>query len=156
MAAQIRPFGGDLEIASDRELRQVVARTRIRLIDLNNDGVVEVLAQAFGTKAGCGATGNCPFWVFQKTHIGFRKILDTRVKDGVGGIEVITVSTRRTNGFNDLVLGTHDSAAERTLLVYRYRNGEYRSAECYNANWVSTKNGKWTELQYPEITRCPD
>ena len=156
IAAQIRVFKRDLEIGSERELRQVVAETRIKLIDLNNDGIAEVLAQAYGLKEGCGATGNCSFWVFQKTAAGFKKLLDTRGKDGVGGIEVITVNPNRTNGFSDLVLGAHDSASERTLLVYQYRNGQYGESECYKANWLSTKEGKWRVLKNPKITRCQE
>jgi hypothetical protein len=145
-----------LEIGSERELRHVVRETRIKLVDLNNDGIAEVLAQAYGLKEGCGGTGNCSFWVFQKTATGFKKLLDTRGKDGVGGIQLITIETSRTNGFSDLVLATHDSASERTLLVYRYRKGQYRYSECYNASWVSAKEGRWRFLKYPKITRCQE
>jgi hypothetical protein len=63
IAAQIRPFKADLEIGSERELHTIASNTRIKLIDLNGDGIAEVLAQANGIKAGCGATGNCPFWI---------------------------------------------------------------------------------------------
>jgi hypothetical protein len=153
MAEQIRPFKSDLEISSEIELRQVVLGTRIQLIDLNHDGIAEVLAQANGVKEGCGATGNCPFWVFQKTSSGFKKLLDTRDKDGVGGIEVITVSSGQTNGFNDLVLGTHDSVSERTLYEYRYRTGQYQMSDCYEANWSQTVEEPKLKC-HPEITPC--
>jgi hypothetical protein len=105
-------------------------------------------------RVGCGATGNCPFWAFQKSGNGFEKILDTRGKDGIGGIEVFTIEADTTNGFHDLVLGAHDSASERTLLLYRYDGKKYRVSGCYLASWVSTENGRWQQLKLPEITPC--
>ena len=156
IAAQIRPFKKDLEISSEHELRAIAAKTRIKLVDLNGDGTPEVLAQGNNLKAGCGATGNCPFWVFEKTPSGFLKLLDTRNKDGNGGIQLFTISESKSNGFNDLVLATHDSASERSLYVYRFRSGKYQQAECYVASWVSTEHGKWRELKNPEIGPCPN
>jgi hypothetical protein len=152
IAAQIRPFKDEYGIESESELQQAVVATRIKLIDLNNDGISEVLAQAYGMRAGCGATGNCSFWVFQETPEGFTKILDTRNRDGNGGIEVITISPNRTEGFNDIILGDHSNASERTLYVYRYHHGQYKESECYDAAWVSHKDGKRRELRNPEIT----
>ncbi|HXN49529.1 MAG TPA: hypothetical protein VN893_22955 [Bryobacteraceae bacterium] len=152
IAAEIRPFKADLEIHSERELRALSANTRVKLVDLNEDGVAEVLAQANDFKAGCGGTGNCPFWVFQETPAGFRKLLDTRGKDGIGGIEVFTVAAGRSNGFNDLVLGAHDSASERTLFVYRFRDGQYRVGECYDADWACLECPSGA-LEEPKITR---
>jgi hypothetical protein len=154
VAMQMRPFKVDLQIRSEKELREIATTTRVKLIDLNNDGIAEVLAQALGTKAGCGATGNCPFWVFQKMPNGFKKILDTRNKEGFGGVEVITISSDRTESFNDLVVGTHDSSAERTLFVYRYHHGQYHKSECYKANWVSFNDDKRQVPEYPGLTQC--
>jgi hypothetical protein len=151
LAAQIRPFKVDLDIDSESELLQIAKKTRVMLTDLNNDGIDEILAQVSDFKAGCGATGNCPFWVFQKTSAGLRKVLDTRRQDGVGGIQVITISPNRTNGFNDLVFGTHDSAAERTLLVYRFAQGQYKNSECYKASWIGPN---LSTLKNPVIFRC--
>jgi hypothetical protein len=153
LAAQLRPYKVDLQIGSEKELRRIVLTTRVKLVDLNNDGDAEVLAQAFGIKAGCGASGNCPFWVFQKMPNGFKKILDSRNKEGIGGIEVITISPDHTQGFRDLVFGTHDSAAERTLFIYRYHQGLYRRSECYKANWISFDDDQ-QKPDYPEITKC--
>ncbi len=153
VAALIRPFMADLEISSENELRKIAADTRIELIDLNGDGTPEVIAQAFGTKAGCGATGNCPIWLFLKTTNGYQLLLDTRDKEGIGGFELLTVEETRTNGFNDLVLAAHDSASEKTLLVFRYRNGLYRESACYDANWLSLA-GEVHFLKQPVITKC--
>jgi hypothetical protein len=153
VAALIRPFMADLEIGSERELRKIAEDTRIELIDLNGDGKPEVIAQAFGIKAGCGATGNCPIWVFLKTENGYQLLLDTRDKEGIGGVELITVDETRTNGFSDLVLAADDSASEKTLLEYRYRNGQYRESACYDADWQSWTGGMHL-LKQPVITKC--
>jgi hypothetical protein len=149
IAAQIRPFEADLGIGSERELLRIAGNTRVKLIDLNNDGVAEVIAQANGLKEGCGVTGNCRFWVFQKTPSGFNRLLDTRY-----GVQVVAVRSDRTNGFNDIVLGTHDSATRRTLFLYRYRDGQYRLGECYAADWCALCD---PPLKTPRIarTKCP-
>jgi len=123
------------------------------LVDLNGDGKPEVIAQAFGIKAGCGATGNCPIWIFMKAANGYQLLLDTRDKEGIGGVELITVEDSRTNGFNDLVLASDDSASEKTLEVFRYRNGLYRESACYDANWQSLA-GEMHYLKQPVITMC--
>lgn len=152
IAARMRPFQAELGIDSDRELRTISANTRMKLVDLNGDGVAEVLAQASGLEAGCGATGNCTFWVFQETPAGFRTLLDT-LKDGLGGIQVFTVASTRANGFNDLVLGSHDSATEATLFVYRFRDGRYRVTECYHADWWCMECSPPRALDEPKITK---
>jgi hypothetical protein len=155
ISALIRPFKKENEIESERELHLLAANTRIKLVDLNDDGIPEILAQANDYKAGCGATGNCSFWVFQKTSAGFRKILDTRGPDGIGGIEVFTINPNRTEGYNELVLGSHDSATARTLLLYRFVHGRYRESGCYIASWISTEGGKYRQLEVPDIFPCP-
>ena len=152
VAGLIRPFMEDREISSERELRQIAANTRVELVDLDGDGIPEVIAQANDIRAGCGATGNCVFWVFKKASGGYKLLLDTRDKDGIGGAESITVENSRTNGFNDFVLAVHDSAFEKTLLVYQYKNGLYRECTCYDASWISTVGGKWLNLKHPVIS----
>jgi hypothetical protein len=153
VVALIRPFMADLEISSERELRKIASDTRVELVDLNGDGTPEVITQAFGIKSGCGATGNCPIWIFIKTANGYKLLLDTRDKDGIGGVELITVEESRTNGFSDLVLAAHDSASEKSLLVYRYKDGLYRDSACYDANWQSW-SGELHYLKQPVITKC--
>jgi hypothetical protein len=154
VAAQIRPFKAELEIGSERELQQFAANTRIKLIDLDDDGVAEILAQAKDFEAGCGATGNCPFWVFQRTRAGFKLLFDSRGGQAVGGFQTFTIEPNRTNGFNDLVFGTSEESDGITLVVYRYRNGQYRESACYNANRLSTKGGEFHILKDPVITPC--
>ena len=154
VAEQIRPYTSYLQIGSESELYNIAAKTRIELVDLNEDGITEVLAQANDSKAGCGATGNCSFWVFQRSGTTFQKILDSRCKDGVGGIQLFTINPSRMNGFHDIVLADDVSTPESTLRVYRYRDGQYRQTECYKANWISTKDNQLRRLENPELTPC--
>lgn len=154
LVAEIRPYMRDMQISSEKELLGVVARTRVKLVDLNNDGTPEVLAHAFGWEEGCGSTGNCPFWVFRKTENGFKKLLDTRGPDGVGGMEFFTISDKSTNGFRDIVLASSESGGERSLLVYRFRKIAYAESECYTAAYINTKGGQFRQLKVPEISRC--
>jgi len=153
IAALVRPFIGDRQNTSERELRQLAANTRVELVDLDGDGAPEVIAQANDIMLGCGATGNCAFWIFKKASTGYKLLLDTREGDGIGGAQLLTVEKTRTNGFSDLVLAAHDSAFEKTLVFYRYRNGSYHESACYDATWISTAGGKWRELKNPVISR---
>lgn len=151
IASLVRPYMKDNEINSERELITLAANTRVELIDLDGDGVPEIIAQANDIKMGCGATGNCTFWVLKKVSESYKLLLDTSDNDGIGGAELLTVGNSRTNGFSDLVLAAHDSASEKTLFVLRYRNGIYRETACYDASWVSTEGGKWRDLNDPVI-----
>lgn len=150
IAAQIRPNMADLGIQSEKELRTVAADTRVKFIDMNEDGMPEVIAQAWGVQAGCGATGNCPFWVFSKSDNGYKLILGG---DG-WNFQIFTVQPTVTNGYHDLVLGFHDSASEKTLEVYRFKNGKYRRGACYDADWAPMDAKGWHVLKNPIITPC--
>lgn len=150
IAKQLRPQMTDLEIHSEKELRNVTADTRVKFIDLNGDGVPEVIAQAWEMKAGCGATGNCPIWVFSKSDNGYKLLLGG---DG-WTFQIFTVQPTVTNGYHDLVLGFHDSASEKTLEVYRFKNGKYRRDECYDADWAPIDAKGWHWLKNPVITPC--
>jgi hypothetical protein len=140
-------------IGTKSNLRALALKTRVKLVDLNGDGRPEVIAQPVGDEV-CGATGNCFFWVFEKTASGYRLLLDAKDGDPKPGIQVFTIQPTRSQGFSDLVLGTHDSASERTLYLYRYHDGRYRQTDCYNADWWSTQGGSWHQLKQPEVTPC--
>jgi hypothetical protein len=141
----LRPQMSGLEIGDERELRDIVKQSRVELVDLNEDGVPEVIVQPIGLKAGCGATGNCPFWIFTRNLKGFHLILDT-------GGQMYRVERSSSNGYSDLAVASHDSASEKTILGFRFKDGQYREMACYRA-WWSTPNGKM--LSRPTIGSCP-
>jgi hypothetical protein len=127
---------------------KLAAETPVELIDLNGDGVAEVVAQAVSGDF-CSPTGNCAFWVFEKSASGYKLILQK------GAVQFFTIQPTRTNGFIDLVLGMHGSATEQGLYLYRFSKGRYRRAACYLANWTFLdKNEEVHELKEPRITPC--
>src|SRR3954471_20753281 len=77
--------------------RKLAADTRVQLVDLNGDGVPEIIAQAVGDYF-CSPTGNCAFWVFQKTTSGYRVIMEK------GAAQGFTIHPNGTIGYSDVVL----------------------------------------------------
>ncbi len=148
IAAQLRPRMADLEIGSERELREIAAATRIKFIDLDGDGIPEIMAQEVGLKAGCGATGNCPFWIFQRSKRGYAVLLHREA-------QTFTIQPTKTKGFHDVVLGLHASATEAELTEYRFDGVAYRRVGCHDANWTYLgKDGEYHDLKEPRITTC--
>ena len=115
------------------ELRDLASNTRVELVDLNGDGRPEVVAQASGL-GPCGGTGNCIFWIFQLTSTRVRPLLDSF--DSEAGFEVLTIRPWTTNGFNDIVLGSHLGASDRDAVWYKYSQGSYRRWACYSLSWA--------------------
>jgi len=121
-------------------------QTRVKFIDLNGDGILEVIAQPIGNI--CGAA-NCPLYVFQKTATNYRIILEK------GAAQTVAVQGTRTNGYVDVVVGMHGSATKEDLFVYQFSEGQYRRTHCYNASFTEVgKDGKVNELETPRITPC--
>jgi len=108
--AQIRPDMADYGIESESQLKEEVVSTRIAMIDLNGDGTPEIVAQAM---VACGASGNCPFWIFQKQSGGYKLLLEDSA-------ETFTIQKTHTNGYSDIVLGLHDSLFEQSLELYHF------------------------------------
>lgn len=138
------PISSTGEITSEAELQQAVLDTRTALIDLNDDGVAEVVAQGM---VDCGATGNCPFWIFRKTKLGYELLLD-------GEAQTFTIQKSKTNGFHDIVLSTHGSSSSGNLVDYHYEEGAYQQAGCYDYDWTVLEGDNVRELKEPRITPC--
>jgi hypothetical protein len=144
IADALRPeMAEDPEIQSEAELQEAALNTRILVTDLNRDRHPEVVAQGM---AGCGATGNCPFWVFQKVDDTYKLLLD-----GYG--QTFTLQPNYTMGFPDIVIGTRDSASEVGLTLYRYDHGNYHDVSCYDATWTAEDNPS-RRLAEPHIIPC--
>jgi hypothetical protein len=141
---QLRPNVTDLEIHSEGELWRAALDTRVKMIDLNHDGILEVVAQAV---ADCSATGNCSFWIFQKAGRGYKLLLK-----GFG--QTFTIQKGSTNGFQDIVVAMHGSATDSGLTLYQYKKGIYDDVACYDADWAPLENGVVHELKEPRITPC--
>jgi len=126
---------------------EYAAKTRVKLIDLNGDGIPEAICQATNDES-CSPTGNCSFWIYEKSGAGYKLILSNRA------VQTFTIQNSQASGYHDLVLGMHGSATERSLTVFRFRDGHYRRTDCYDANWTSLgKDGEYHDLKEPRITR---
>jgi hypothetical protein len=145
--AEVRPWTSDLEIHSEQALRKLVLRMRVKLVDLDGYGVPELVLQAFGINEGCGAVGNCPVWILQKSHDVYTDLLDTPVS-----AELITLGPGRTSGFLDITFAARDSASEKKLHLYRVRDGKYHMSACYDANWLSNSDPTQALRRQPAIT----
>ncbi len=123
------------------------AQTLVNFVDLNADGVPEVIAKGSGD--ACSPTGNCSIYVLQKSGTTYRVILEK------GAGKTVTVQKTRTNGYRDIVIGMHGSATEQGLFVYQFGDGRYRRTHCYNASFTyRDENGEIHELEKARITPC--
>lgn len=144
IADQIRPMMADLEIDSETELQKAALDTRVKMIDLDGDGVPEVVAQGM---VNCGATGNCPFWVLRKAKLGYKLLL-------AGEAQTFTAQMSSNKGFRDIVLSRHGSYSSGDLAHYRYHEGAYQEVGCYDYHWTVLEGEKIRELKEPRISPC--
>jgi hypothetical protein len=132
--------------ASEQDLANIALDVRVKMVDLNGDGVPEVIIQ--GPPAACSPTGNCPIWVLQKTGGNYRVILQADT------IQSFTVERNRTNGFNDIVVASHGSATDGGLTVFRYQNAEFHAAGWYEYSWAPSESAQRRKLEAPRVTPC--
>jgi hypothetical protein len=144
IAAQLRPIMSDLEIESEDQLQKAALETRIELIDLNGDGIPEVVAQGM---VNCSPTGNCPFWVFRRMRRDYELLVE-----GYG--QTFTVQKTSINGFRDIVVSMHGSATESQLTDYRFADVRYHDVGCYISLLTVLEGGHVRELKEPLITPC--
>jgi hypothetical protein len=129
--------------------RERAARARVKPLDLNGDGVPEIVCQASDDQM-CSPTGNCSFWIFGRDSGGYRLLLKK------AAIQTFTIQRNRTDGYFDVVLGMHRSATEQELFLYRFHDGRYGRTACYDAKWTYLgKDGESHDPKEPRITPCP-
>lgn len=125
---------GDLEDMTEEQARVLAGNTRVELADLNGDGKPEIIAQANGL-GPCGGTGNCIFWIFERTPDGLKPILNTADRTQVT-FEKILIRPWSTNGYRDIILGSHSNANSRNLVWFQFSRGVYRIHACYYSTWT--------------------
>ena len=148
IANQLKPDIGGLGGESEQELEDNALDAPVKLVDLNDDGVPEVIAQGTVEDGGCSTTGNCRFWVFQKSGGEYRLLFYREA------IQSFTLQPTRSHGFSDIVVRSTASATESTLRLLRYSEGRYQEAGCYDANWSVLEGGAVHELKEPRLTPC--
>ncbi len=147
VAGQIRKSAFPDAKPSESRARELALRARIQSVDLNGDGVPEFLVQPIGDEAGCGATGNCPFWVFAKTGAEYKLILQWNA-------ELYRIEGGSSSGYRDIALAAHNSASNKTIYVFGYEGSSYRQKECYSAEWSDYSHEEWRSRKSPLIQTC--
>jgi hypothetical protein len=143
---QLRPILGELGKTLAMEVREASLETRVKLIDLDNDGMPEVIAEAADS---CNDLGNCHIWIFKKSGQEYKLILDS-----IG--QTFTVQATSTNGVKDIVVAMRESASEFNLKEYHYEDGKYKRASCHHADWEAAAGQTAEKLKEPRITPCVD
>ena len=90
-------------------------------LDLNRDRVKEYEVQLSGM-CSCGAH-NCTIYLYRRSGQGFEPILENAA--GLG-IELLSTSS---NGYKDLQINAHDTAATESRTIYRFDGTKYREAQ---------------------------
>lgn len=119
-------------VADDAELRECLKEQQggaaaaqegmtVEQHDLNRDGVKEYEVQLSGM-CSCGAQ-NCTIYLYRAIGQGFESILD--------GASGLGIEVRRTasNGYTDLQINAHDTAATEARTVYKFDGKQYREAQ---------------------------
>jgi hypothetical protein len=132
---------------SEEKLEESALDTRVKLVDLDGDGIPEIIAQGAGVPE-CSPTGNCPFWILRKSHDAYRVLFQR------GAIQTFEIQRTRSNGFSEIVVEMHGSATERGLKLLRYSEGRYHETGCYEANWSVLEGDVVRDLKEPRLTPC--
>jgi hypothetical protein len=126
-----------------------IGTLRLKFIDLNSDGVPEIIVQA-GDDEHCSPTSNCAFWILKKSANSYLVLLKR------GNVQSFSVEPRKTNGYADLVTGVHGSATYSGLSLYQYDGRSYRLADCARSDYSYLgTDGEYHTTQEPKITRQP-
>lgn len=119
-------------LADDAELRECLKEQEggaagaqenmtVEQHDLNRDGVKEYEVQLSGM-CSCGAH-NCTICLYRATDQGFESILE-----GASGLGIEFLRTA-TNGYTDLQINAHDTAATEARTIYKFDGKQYREAQ---------------------------
>jgi hypothetical protein len=141
----------DLAHREKLEISSAIGKdSRVALVRLRRPGPPNVIAQGLGQEV-CGATGNCPLWVLEKSGGHYKLILN-----GFG--QTFTVQSTRTNGFSDIVISMQGSATSSDLMLYKYKNGQYHRTACFDAEWAVREGDESRNLKEPRVTpeACAD
>ncbi len=97
-----------------------------------------------------GASPNCPLYVFRKVSKEYEPML---LRQEISSYQGFTVTHQFTGGYFDLIFNQHESAFWQALVVFKFRVGKYRIAECHEARWeIIDSDG--TTAKEPTITSC--
>lgn len=91
--------------------------------DLNKDGQPEYFV-VINDGGICGALGNCPDWVYQKTGGEYHLLLRTFGRE-------LTPEKTSTGKFRDLRSEGGDTATQGSFTIYKFKDGKYQADSCF-------------------------
>ena len=118
-------------LADDADLRECIGQQEggaaaaqegmtVEELDLNRDGVKEYEVQVPGM-CSCGAQ-NCTIYLYRATRQGYQELLL-----GASGLGIELLRTA-SNGYTDLQINSHDTAATEARTVYKFDGKQYLEA----------------------------
>lgn len=118
-------------LADDADLRECIGQQEggaaaaqenmtVEELDLNRDGVKEYEVQVPGM-CSCGAQ-NCTIYLYRATGQGYQELLL-----GASGLGIEQLRTS-SNGYTDLQINAHDTAATEARTVYKFDGKQYLEA----------------------------
>jgi len=129
-AAKTSFDSGVCEIPPDVE-----QRSSLRFVKLASNGRTQVIVQGVG-ECQCSPTGNCSFWIYEKSANGYRPLLATDM------VQVFSVENTRSHGYRDIVTGAHGSAFDTDLTVFKFDGEHYQPRECWRMSYPQTVDSK--------------
>lgn len=108
---------------------------RAQVVDLNSDGIPEFIVRVIDT-CFCGATGNCPAWVYQKSEKEYDFILQEMSATALYPKET------STKGYKDLVSEAHLAADEVYIREFKWDGTQYNPTICGLRKQVGERQGK--------------
>ena len=115
----------DLIVAPYLE-RQAFSAAPVGFINLSDDRSKQIIVRS--PAKGCGAGGNCEFWVLVRDSGKLKLIFE---ENGWGLIVRPTFHV----GFHDVAAPHHLSGRETLFSVYQFNGTAYRRVDCYVATF---------------------
>jgi hypothetical protein len=124
-------------LRENRGAAEVAKLVDVEQRDLNGDGRPEFLILFKDVCRGAFAAG--PVFVYRRSAQGYTQLLSD--------FGVLTVRKSMTNGYFDLQVGgiapeSPGSAAERGLVIYKFKQGRYRVSECLTEIYAGKRRGR--------------
>jgi hypothetical protein len=133
--------------AQNDKQREVVMKSLVGSISLALNGSEQVFVR--GPNAFCGATGNCPIWIFLRQDGQLRPVLET-LSNG------LSVQKTSSKGFHDIATGQQYGALDTEYRDYRWSGAEYKQVDCYWTKYPrpDEPGGSSNGAQRPVIAEC--
>jgi hypothetical protein len=76
----------------------------------------------------CSPTGNCPYWIFRKTRMGYQEEVN------LGEAQTVSIEKGKAK-FPDVLARQHGSATDSDLRLYQFDGTRYRLIKCMNQSY---------------------